>query len=212
MIEVLDEGQFEGYANRDSLSYRETYNLKDIPTMFRGTLRRPGFSEAWDVFVQLGMTDDSFKISNLSEMTWREFTNSFLVYDDVRSVEDKLQSYFSVDQNILDKLAWLGFFEDKMIGLEEGSPAQVLQHLLEDKWALQSDDKDMIVMQHLFDYTLNAKSYHLKSSLVLRGKDQAHTAMSMTVGLPVAIATELILNGKISLTGVRIPTCLFSKN
>ena len=205
LIEVLDEGQFEGYANRDSLSYRETYNLKDIPTMFRGTLRRPGFSEAWDVFVQLGMTDDSFKISNLSEMTWREFTNSFLVYDDVRSVEDKLQSYFSVDQNILDKLAWLGLFEDKMIGLEEGSPAQVLQHLLEDKWALQSDDKDMIVMQHLFDYTLNAKSYHLKSSLVLRGKDQAHTAMSMTVGLPVAIATELILNGKISLTGVRIP-------
>ena len=138
-------------------------------------------------------------------MTWREFTNSFLVYDDVRSVEDKLQSYFSVDQNILDKLAWLGLFEDKMIGLEEGSPAQVLQHLLEDKWALQSDDKDMIVMQHLFDYTLNAKSYYLKSSLVLRGKDQAHTAMSMTVGLPVAIATELILNGKISLTGVRIP-------
>ena len=66
LIEVLDEGQFEGYANRDSLSYRETYNLKDIPTMFRGTLRRPGFSEAWDVFVQLGMTDDSFKISNFS--------------------------------------------------------------------------------------------------------------------------------------------------
>jgi len=64
----------------------------------------------------------------------------------------------------------------------------------------------MIVMQHLFDYTLNNTSYHLKSSLVLMGKDQVHTAMSMTVGLPLAIATELILNGDISLTGVRIPT------
>ena len=206
LIEVLDEGQFEGYANRDSLSYREIYGLENIPTMFRGTLRRPGFSEAWDVFVRMGMTDDSFTISNLSEMTWRDFTNSFLVYDKKKSVEDKLQDYLSVDDAIMEKIAWLGLFEQTKIGLEEGSPAQVLQHLLEQKWALQSEDKDMIVMQHLFDYTLNNINYHLKSSLVLRGKDQVHTAMSMTVGLPVAIATELILNGEISLSGVRIPT------
>tara|TARA_Y100000766_G_scaffold285210_1_gene307079 strand:- start:2877 stop:4205 length:1329 start_codon:yes stop_codon:yes gene_type:complete len=206
LIEVLDEGHFEGYANRDSLSYREIYGLENIPTMFRGTLRRPGFSEAWDVFVRMGMTDDSFKISNLSEMTWRDFTNSFLVYDKHKSVEDKLQDYLSVDDAIMEKIAWLGMFEQNKIGLEEGSPAQVLQHLLEQKWALQSEDKDMIVMQHLFDYKLNNTSYHLKSSLVLMGKDQVHTAMSMTVGLPLAIAAELILNGDISLTGVRIPT------
>ena len=206
LIEVLNEGQFEGYANRDSLSYREIYGLENIPTMFRGTLRRPGFSEAWDVFVRMGMTDDSFTISKLSEMTWRDFTNSFLVYDKDKSVEDKLQDYLSVDDAIMEKIAWLGLFEQTKIGLEEGSPAQVLQHLLEQKWALQAEDKDMIVMQHLFDYTLNNTNYHLKSSLVLRGKDQVHTAMSMTVGLPVAIATELILNGDISLSGVKIPT------
>lgn len=206
LIEVLNEGQFEGYANRDSLSYREIYGLENIPTMFRGTLRRPGFSEAWDVFVRMGMTDDSFTISKLSEMTWRDFTNSFLVYDKDKSVEDKLQDYLSVDDAIMEKITWLGLFEQTKIGLEEGSPAQVLQHLLEQKWALQAEDKDMIVMQHLFDYTLNNTNYHLKSSLVLRGKDQVHTAMSMTVGLPVAIATELILNGDISLSGVKIPT------
>jgi saccharopine dehydrogenase-like NADP-dependent oxidoreductase len=206
LIEVLNEGQFEGYANRDSLSYREIYGLENIPTMFRGTLRRPGFSEAWDVFVRMGMTDDSFTISKLSEMTWRDFTNSFLVYDKDKSVEDKLQDYLSVDDAIMEKIAWLGLFEQTKIGLDEGSPAQVLQHLLEQKWALQAEDKDMIVMQHLFDYTLNNTNYHLKSSLVLRGKDQVHTAMSMTVGLPVAIATELILNGDISLSGVKIPT------
>ena len=206
LIEVLNEGQFEGYANRDSLSYREIYGLENIPTMFRGTLRRPGFSEAWDVFVRMGMTDDSFTISKLSEMTWRDFTNSFLVYDKDKSVEDKLQDYLSVDDAIMEKIAWLGLFEQTKIGLEEGSPAQVLQHLLEQKWALQAEDKDMIVMQHLFDYTLNNTNYHLKSSLVLRGKDQVHTAMSMTVGLPVAIATELILNSDISLSGVKIPT------
>jgi saccharopine dehydrogenase-like NADP-dependent oxidoreductase len=204
-IEVLEEGQFEGYANRDSLSYREIYNLTNIPTMFRGTLRRPGFSEAWNVFVQLGMTSDSFKMSNLTDMTWRDFTNSFLIYNDERKVEDKLQSYLSIDNKIMDKLIWLGLFDDTKIGLDEGSPAQVLQHLLEKKWALQPEDKDMIVMQHLFEYVIDGTNFNLKSSLVLRGKDQAHTAMSMTVGLPVAIATELILNEAISLTGVRIP-------
>ncbi len=204
-IEVLNEGKFEAYANRDSLSYRESYNLNEIPTMLRGTLRRPGFSKAWNVFVQLGMTDDSFELSNVSTMTCREFINSFLEYDIIKSVESKVQDYLSLDKEVMDKLIWLGLFENKKIGLDRGTPAQVLQHILESKWSLKADDKDMIVMQHLFEYTLNGKEHKLKSSLVLRGEDQTNTAMSMTVGLPVAIATELILTDKINMSGVKIP-------
>ena len=134
-IEVLNEGKFEAYANRDSLSYRESYNLNDIPTMLRGTLRRPGFSKAWDVFVQLGMTDDSFELSNVSTMTCREFINSFLEYDIVKSVESKVQDYLSLDKEVMDKLIWLGLFENKKISLDRGTPAQVLQHILESKWS-----------------------------------------------------------------------------
>ena len=204
-IEVLDEGLFEGYANRDSLSYRKVYNLEHIPTMFRGTLRRPGFCKAWNVFVQLGMTDDSFQMSNISDLTWRSFTNSFLVYDTEKSVEDKLKETLNLDDEVMTKLTWLGLFSKEKIGLTKGSPAQILQYLLEQKWALEKEDKDMIVMQHLFEYSLNQRDYRLKSSLVLRGKDQVNTAMSMTVGLPVAIATELILDQKINYTGVHIP-------
>lgn len=204
-IEVLNEGKFEAYANRDSLSYRESYNLNEIPTMLRGTLRRPGFSKAWDVFVQLGMTDDSFELSNVSTMTCREFINSFLEYDIVQSVENKVHDYLSLDKEVMDKLIWLGLFENKKIGLDRGTPAQVLQHILESKWSLKADDKDMIVMQHLFEYNLGGKDHKLKSSLVLRGKDQSNTAMSMTVGLPVAIAAELILTDKINMSGVKIP-------
>ena len=204
-IEVLNEGKFEAYANRDSLSYRESYNLNEIPTMLRGTLRRPGFSKAWDVFVQLGMTDDSFELSNVSTMTYREFINSFLEYDIVQSVENKVHDYLSLDKEVMDKLIWLGLFENKKIGLDRGTPAQVLQHILESKWSLKADDKDMIVMQHLFEYNLGGKDHKLKSSLVLRGKDQSNTAMSMTVGLPVAIAAELILTDKINMSGVKIP-------
>lgn len=204
-MDVLEAGAFEGYANRDSLGYREAYDLADIPTIFRGTLRRPGYCEAWNVFVQLGMTDDTYQVSGLSKMTWRDFINSFLVFDEVKTVEEKLQSYFSLSEDVMDKLKWLGIFEKVSIGLDNATPAQVLQKLLESKWSLEEEDKDMIVMKHQFHYQLKGEEKRLHSSLVLEGKDQIHTAMSMTVGLPVAIATKLILQGKIQLSGVQIP-------
>ena len=204
-MDVLEAGAFEGYANRDSLGYREAYDLADIPTIFRGTLRRPGYCEAWNVFVQLGMTDDTYQVSGLSDMTWRNFINSFLVFDEVKTVEEKLQSNLSLSDEVIEKLKWLGIFEKIPIGLDNATPAQVLQKLLESKWSLKEEDKDMIVMQHQFHYQLKGEEKCLHSSLVLEGKDQTHTAMSMTVGLPVAIATKLILQGKIQLSGVQIP-------
>lgn len=202
-MDVLDAGTFEGYANRDSLSYRKAYNLGDIPTIFRGTLRRPGFCEAWNVFVQLGMTDDTFMMDGLEGMTWRDFTNSFLVFDENKSVEQKLQEALSISDEIMNKLSWLGLFDDEYIGIEKGSPSQLLQKLLESKWSLEDGDKDMIVMQHQFEYLNDGETKKLLSSLVLEGRED--TAMSMTVGLPVAIATELILKGEIKGKGVKIP-------
>ena len=204
-IDILEAGAFEGYANRDSLEYREAYDLTDIPTIFRGTLRRPGYCEAWNVFVQLGITDDTYKVSGLSNMTWRDFINSFLVYDEVKTVEEKLQSYLSLSSEVMNKLKWLGIFENVSIGLQDATPAQALQKLLESKWSLEEEDKDMIVMQHQFHYQLNGEEKCFHSSLVLEGKDKIHTAMSMTVGLPLAIATKLILQQKIKLSGVQIP-------
>ena len=204
-MDVLEAGAFEGYANRDSLGYREAYDLADIPTIFRGTLRRPGYCEAWNVFVQLGMTDDTYRVSGLSNMTWRNFINSFLVFDEVKTVEEKLQSNLSLSDEVIDKLKWLGIFEKIPIGLDNATPAQVLQKLLESKWSLEEEDKDMIVMQHQFHYQLKGEEKCMHSSLVLEGKNQIHTAMSMTVGLPVAIATKLILQGKVQLSGVQIP-------
>ena len=204
-MNVLEAGAFEGYANRDSLGYREAYNLANIQTIFRGTLRRPGYCEAWNVFVQLGITDDTYQVSGLSNMTWRDFINSFLMFDQVKTVEEKLQSYLSLSDEVMMKLKWLGIFEKESVGLDKATPAQVLQKLLESKWSLEAEDKDMILMQHQFHYRLKGEEKCLHSSLVLEGKDQIHTAMSMTVGLPVAIATKLILQEKIKLSGVQIP-------
>ena len=151
-VEVLSEGVFEAYANRDSLSYREIYDLPNIATMLRGTLRKKGFCSAWNIFVQLGMTDDSFQISNSDNMTWRSFLNSFLDYDDQHSVEQKLINNLSVNDEELKKLEWLGILSEERINLSKGTPAQFLQELLESKLNIDKGDKDMIVMQHQFEY------------------------------------------------------------
>ena len=173
--------------------------------MFRGTLRRPNYCKSWNVFVQLGMTDDSYLMEDVANMTYRQFTNSFLVYHKTKTVEEKIASLLNLheDSSILYKLRWLGLFGDEKIGLAEATPAQILQHLLMKKWALEKDDKDMIVMRHLFEYEINSKQEQIESSLVVYGND--HTAMSITVGIPLAIAVKRILSGKIKDTGVQIP-------
>jgi len=210
LIDIEGYGTFEGYANRDSLMYIDRYNLKGIPTIYRGTLRRPGFCRAWNVFVQLGMTDDSFEMTGLQHMTRRDFTNSFLYYHPTDSVELKLfhDQNIPQDSDIIGKLKWLGIFDNIPIGLEHGTPAQVLEHILKDKWQLGPNDKDMIVMWHKFTYrTPNMESpveKHL--SLVVLGDDPVNTAMSKTVGLPLGIAAKLLLTGKIARTGLFIPT------
>lgn len=206
-INIEGYGRFEGYANRDSLQYRSVYGLQDIPTIYRGTLRRPGFCRAWDVFVKLGMTDDSYEIEGSENMTHRQFINSFLAYNPNDSVELKLMHYLQIpqDSELMEKLEWLGLFTDEKITLKEATPAQILQHILEKKWSLSPGDKDMIVMFHKFGYELNGERQMIESYMITKGEDESHTAMSKTVGLPVAIATKLILQEKIYSPGVHLP-------
>ena len=202
-VNVLNYGQFESYANRDSVSYREVYKLNDMPTLFRGTLRKPGYSEAWDLFVQMGMTDDSYEM-DVSGMNYSDFFNSFI---DVRNrdIKSYLKSHFRVSNDVITKIEWLGFFNHINLDIDKGTPAQILQKILESKWLLQKEDKDMIVMQHQFIYEIDGKEHELHSSFVLLGEDQIYTGMAKTVGLPVGIATKLILNGEIKSTGVKVP-------
>nr|WP_321411862.1 saccharopine dehydrogenase family protein [uncultured Carboxylicivirga sp.] len=210
IIEIDGYGKFEGYANRDSLKYIEKYNLHDIPTIYRGTLRRPGFCRAWNVFVQLGITDDSFEMDLADGMTYREFINSFLYYHPSDSVETKLYHYMHIDQDsdIIERLDWLEILKNKPIGLKKATPAQVLEKLLTEKWVLHPNEKDMVVMWHKFLYRKDGdeKDICLTSSLVVEGQNNVRTAMAKTVGLPLAIIVRLYLEGKIKLTGVQIPT------
>jgi saccharopine dehydrogenase (NAD+, L-glutamate forming) len=210
VIEIEGYGKFEGYANRDSLKYIDKYGLQDVPTVYRGTLRRPGFCRAWDVFVQLGATDDSFTLQNTENMTYKEFINSFLYYSREDPVKTKLYHYMHIDQDsdVRGKLEWLGIFSDTKIGLKNATPAQVLEQIITNKWVLEPGDKDMLVMWHKFIYCTRGteKQTLLTSSLVVLGDDQVNTAMAKTVGLPLGIAAKMIITGQIKLAGVLIPT------
>lgn len=200
-------GKFEGYSNRDSLRYREVYGLSNIPTIYRGTLRRPGFCRAWDTFIKLGMTDDTYTIENSEKLSHREFVNLFLAYSTTDSIELKFKHYLQIpqDSDLMEKMEWLGLFSSELVGLKNATPAQMLQAILEKKWSLLPEDRDMIAMIHKIGYVLDGEKRMVESSMVTKGKNATHTAMARTVGLPVAIATRLILEGKIHTPGVQMP-------
>jgi len=239
-ISVDGFGKFDAYANRDSLSYMELYGLQDVKNMLRGTLRMPGYCKAWNTFVQLGLTDDNFKVSGSENISYAELIESFLSSEKndsrrgsqserSRGLKFRLAKFLHEKENspVMKKLEWLGIFKNQKIGIKNASPAEILLDLLLKKWSLKPDDKDMVVMQHEFEYSTPPKSSpkgrtyvhnplpfgergrgvaRITSSLVVIGDDQVNTAMSKTVGLPLAIATKLILNRKINLKGVWIPT------
>ena len=207
-LEVENYGRFEAYANRDSLKYQNAYGLDNIKTLYRGTMRRVGYCRAWNIFVQLGMTDDSYTINDSENMSYRDFVNAFLPYSPTDSVELKFRHQLKIDQDdiVWDKLEELDIFSPtKKVEIKKATPAQILQKILLDSWTLKDQDKDMIVMYHKFGYELNGKKHQIDSTMVTIGKNQTYTAMAKTVGLPVAIATLSILNGKIKAPGVQIP-------
>jgi saccharopine dehydrogenase-like NADP-dependent oxidoreductase len=154
------------------------------------------------------MTDDSYVMENSETMSYRNFVNSFLPYHPTDSVEIKTRLILKIDQDDImwDKLLELDLFNHhKIVGIKNATPAQILEKILSDSWTLQPDDKDMIVMYHKFGYEIDGETKQIDSKMVCIGEDQMYTAMAKTVGLPVAMATLLILNGKIKTTGVQRP-------
>ena len=205
-VDVPGMGEFEAYANRDSLLYREQYQLEDIPTILRGTLRYPGFCDAWNALIKIGLTDADFPILHSDRITYHELMEAF-VPAGPGSVKDRVAQMIGEepDSIIMQKLKWLGLFRKKKIKVANATPALILERLLLKKWKLEPQDRDMIVMQHEFEYELGGKQHKSISSMVMKGKDSRDTAMSRLVGLPLGIFVRLVMEGKIKSRGVNIP-------
>ena len=205
-IEVPNMGPYEVYANRDSLMYREQYGLKDIPTILRGTIRNPGYCSAWNALIKIGMTDATFPILDSETLTYHQLMDA-LAPVGLGSVKDRIANMLGEETHseIMEKLDWIGLFSKQKIGVVTATPALILEHLLLEKWNLEKEDKDMIIMQHEFEYELDDKTYHLTSSMVMKGAGQDDTAMARLVGLPLGIFVGLIADGKVKSKGVQIP-------
>ena len=203
-------GKFESYPNRDSLSYIEKYGLTGIETILRSTLRRSGYCDAWNLLVQLGLTEDSYAVNDLKNKNYSQWLLSYLPSKqkwETRSIKERLAKFFALKKNSdeVKKLEWLGLFSDEKIPLDHGTPAEILQDLLVRKWQMRDTDRDLVVMRHEVEYMLNDKKQRHISTLAIEGEDSVNTAMAKTVGLPLGIMTKLMITHNLFLTGVHIP-------
>ncbi|MEX0966018.1 MAG: saccharopine dehydrogenase C-terminal domain-containing protein [Bacteroidia bacterium] len=205
-LTVPKAGEFEAYLNRDSLSYIKKYQLAGVQNFLRGTLRMPGFCRSWNHLVRLGLTNDTVVIPDSEGLNYLQYLELFLPPGHSEPKE-RLAALLGIeaDGSELQKLQWLGLFDEINIDIEEATPAMILQSLLERKWKMRDDDKDRVVMIHEVEYEIEQKERLLQSVLDLRGENARETAMAKTVGLPLAIAARLRLEGRIRVSGVVAP-------
>jgi saccharopine dehydrogenase (NADP+, L-glutamate forming) len=206
LVDIAGMGSYEMYPNRDSLLYRDIYGLGDIPNLLRGTLRARGFCDAWAALVDIGLTDTQFPIVDSENLTYYEWVNAYTT-GTRGTLRERLAEMLQIDPDgdVMEKLDWLGLMSRKKIELPNATPALILEKLLLDKWQLQPHDRDMVIMQHEFEYTKNKKQYLHTSTLVMKGDNSQDTAMSRLVGLPLGIFARLVMTGQIHKTGVHIP-------
>ncbi len=205
-ININKQLKFEGYPNRDSLNYKSLYKLNHIQTLKRGTLRNIGFCKTWNLIVNLGLTSKK-KLTETNKMTYYDFFNYNLKAKNFDELKIKLENEYGIKNNSkeFNNLNWSGFFSDKKFSIKEGKFADLLLCILKDKWTLEENDIDMIVMVHKFKFYENSKLKELISYMCIEGTDKIYTAMSKTVGLPIALLIELIITTNFKKVGIHLP-------
>ncbi len=207
-IDIQGMGTYEVYPNRDSLLYRSSYGLDDIPQLIRGTIRHTGYCAAWNALIVIGYTNADFPIMHSEDLTYHQLTEAFMGNNNKEAtLKESVANLVGtpINSDIMQKLEWLGIFSRRKINLVNATPAKILEELLLEKWALKPKDKDMVIMQHEFEYTKGDKNYLLTSTLVMEGDDSANTAMAKLVGLPLGITAKMVMAGKLTTPGVNIP-------
>ena len=206
-IEIEGMGKLVAYPNRNSIPYIDTYGLKDTKTMYRSTLRNPGWCETWKKFVDLGLLDDEQR-TGLGGRTFAQFTETF-VQNPTGNLRADLAKQLDIaeDSEILDRFEWLGLLSDNPLPVETSSPLDILSNKLLQKMPYEKGERDMIILHHEFiaDYPELPAREMITSTLVDFGVPNGDSAMSRTVSLPAAIAAKMVLHGEIKATGVHIP-------
>mgnify|MGYP003311624299 CR=1 FL=1 len=210
-INLSNTESYEGYPNRDSLKYKKLYNLDGVKTLKRGTIRNKSFCKTWSILIDLGLTNNNQLLSNDYNMSYFDFFNYNLKAKNLNELQDFLKLEFDISPSSQEfkNLKWSGFFSDKKFKLKKGNFSDYLLSILKDKWSLDNDDIDEIVMVHTFIFKIDKNLIKLTSFLKIEGEDKTYTAMSKTVGLPIAVLVEHIININFNKSGIHLP---FKKN
>jgi saccharopine dehydrogenase-like NADP-dependent oxidoreductase len=196
----------EVYPNRDSLIYVPTYGIEGVQTMFRGTLRWPGWGATIEAVARLGLFDPTAR-------TWRHGT-TFAEFSDAFAAPGSgplrarlaARAGVAADSEVMERLAWAGLLSDRPIERTLAAPLDVLEDLLASRMPYAPDERDLVVLRHEFGIVdRDGRARSEESTLVAYGEPGGDSAMARTVSLPAAAAVRLILDGTIRATGVRIP-------
>jgi saccharopine dehydrogenase (NADP+, L-glutamate forming) len=204
-VEIPGIGEMEGYPNRDAVPYADVYGIPNAATVFRGTLRNPGWSDTLASIAEIGLLE--LDEQDWSGMTYRQFISRLIGYDG-NDIRQAAADYLGLDPDsfILDNLAWLGLFSDDPLPLKHGAPIDILTARMQEKMPYEENERDMLIMHHEFvaEYPDGDREL-ITSTMVDYGIPGGASSMSRTVGLPAAIATRLILEREIDRTGVVVP-------
>jgi saccharopine dehydrogenase (NADP+, L-glutamate forming) len=207
IVDVPGVGKYESYPNRDSIKYRKIYHLTKLPNVYRGSLRKIGFCDAWNALVKIGLTDNRYNVPESHRFTYKQWLSIYLTKRNGATTKEAILDFLDIspDSEIMKRLEWLGLLGDKKIRVKNATPAEILLDLLIQKWEFKKSDRDMVILQTEVEYEIKNKKEKIISSLVVKGEDHDHTAMARTVGLPLGIGVNLILNDRIKERGVIIP-------
>ena len=144
-------------------------------------------------------------INNYENVTYNKFLSSLVNSDE--NAAEAIANYFNIETNddFINRLRWLGFFEDKQIVIDKGSNVDVLVDLMLKKMSYQPYEKDMAIIHDDIIVDFNGKMEKWSSTMLVNGIPGGDSAMARTVSLPVAISARLILEGKITLRGSVLP-------
>jgi len=195
---------FEGYPNRDSLSYMETYGITSARSMFRGTLRNVGWCATLKKITELGLVDEAER-DDLAGLTFAQFTAKLI--NSKGNLRRDLAAYLQIDSDspVMGNLEWLGLMSDDPLPLQKGAPIDILTARMLEKMQYTPGERDMLILQHEFIAEYPNHKERITSTMIDFGIPHGDTSMSRTVGLPAAIGTRLILEGAINLVGVQTP-------
>jgi len=192
------------YPNRDSLPYINLYGIPEVKTMYRGTFRYDKWCAAMDLLKALHLTGD--EDLDLKGKTFAQVTAQLngLNADSVK--EDIKRRYQLADDDAgLEAVEWLGVLDPKPVHLEKGSPFDLTSDLMMEMMMMEEGERDMVIMQHIFDVTRSGGKRERIVARMLDYGNSNYTSIARTVALPAAIGVKLILEGRISDTGVHIP-------